>query len=381
MRQEDRLSFFFCEAGSKNAEGAAAVLRSIIYLLVSQQKSLVSKVLQVYKKVDPKLFEGPGAWYALRGIFLSFFPELRQEDTEGVTYFIIDALDECGEDLERLVSFISEASRLPGVKWLVASNRRADVAKHLKVGETRLHLDLGDCTAELTQAINNYIDWCASKLAHGLEGNGLREQIRRSLREKAGTTFREVTLALAELQAMPIFELPESLCRQASDRIQHLNPETRHLCCSVLATVAIAHRPLSRKELHALAGLSFNDTAEDIIRECDYFGIKGLTSFSVSQSAREFLSNDRLLFPNGFENEHSRVFMRSLTLMEASLHRDMYSLYDFGLLAVDIEVPGPNPLDAVGYACEYWIEHLVASNYDGPDINDGGALSAFLETK
>ncbi|KAH6628473.1 quinon protein alcohol dehydrogenase-like superfamily [Chaetomium tenue] len=344
LRQEDRLSFFFCEAGNKNAESAAAVLRSIIYLLVSQQKTLISKVLQEYKKAGPKLFEGLGAWYALRGIFLSVLPELRREHTEDVTYFVIDALDECGEDLERLVSFISEASGLPGVKWLVTSSRRADVAKHLEVGEARLHQDLDDCTGELTQAINKYIDWHASKLAHGTKDDDLREQICRSLREKARATFRDVTLALAELKAVPTFRLLRSLYRQASDRIQHLDQETRHLCCRVLATVAIAHRPLS-----------------------------------LNQSVKEFLSNDRGLFPNGLESEHRRVFMRSLALMEESLHRDMYSLYDFGLLAVDIEVPEPNPLGMVGYACEYWIEHLVASNYCGRDIRDGGALSAFLE--
>ncbi|KAL8371663.1 hypothetical protein RB595_001454 [Gaeumannomyces hyphopodioides] len=391
MREGDRLSFFFCEAGNKNADSAAAVLRGIMYLLISRRPSLISSsALEEHKRVGPKLFEGLGAWYALRDIFMGLLPDLG----EGVTYFVIDALDECDEELERLLSLVSESLVHPGIKWLVTSRRRADVGMHLGVGKTagRQGLDLDDCAEELTRAVDAYIDRCALELAQGERDGDQRRQIREGLRQKAGGTFQYVTLAVAKLRAVPPSEVlevlreaapdMEGLYRQASDRIQNLERDTRHLCRSVLATVAIAHRALNREELYALAGLpSDDDAAEDVIRKCDSFGIKGLTTFSVDQSAREFLLGDRVLFPDGFEADHRRVFLRSLALMESKLHRDMYGLGHPGSLAVDVKVPDPDPLVATGYAREYWIEHLVASGYHGRDTKDGGALSAFLEFK
>ncbi|KLU84065.1 hypothetical protein MAPG_03110 [Magnaporthiopsis poae ATCC 64411] len=403
MRPQDCLSFFFCEAGNKNADSAAAVLRGIMYLLVRQRPKLISSTaLEEHKRAGSKLFEGLGAWYALRDIFLDLLPDLRRE---GVTYFVIDALDECGEELERLLSFISKAAsaRSSGVKWLVSSRRRVDVARHLEVGKAagRQDLDLDDCSEELTNAVNAYIGRCACELAPDPRDDGRRQQICEGLRQKAGGTFQYVTLAVAKLRVVSTHEVldvlreaapdMEGLYRQASDRIQNLERETRHLCRSVLATVAIAHRPLNREELYALAGLPSSDgngngggTAEDIILKCDSFGIKGLTTFSLDLPAREFLLGDKVLFPDGFEGEHRRVFLRSLALMEATLRRDMYGLGRPGFLAVDMDRvpnPNPNPLAASGYACEYWIEHLVASSYHGRDTKDGGALLAFLESR
>jgi hypothetical protein len=369
-----------------------AVLRGLIYLLISQQSGLISHVLSEHENVGSKLFEGPGAWYSLRAIFLALLPEV-----ERVTYLVVDALDECGDDLDRLLSLIAETAKKPGtrIKWLVTSRRRADVTRRLEVGKAgRQGVDLDECTEELTRAVGAYVDRCAAELADGTDNDdGLRKQISEGLREKAGGTFQYVTLAVAKLKAVSTFEMVdvlreaapdiEGLYRQASDRIQHLERETRHLCRSVLATVAIAHRPLRHEELYALSDLPSNNAAaaDDIIRKCNSFNIKGLTTFSVDVSAREFLYGDRMLFPEGLENEHRRVFLRSLRLMEGTLRRNVYDLSNPGTLAVDIKVPEPDPLAAAGYACEYFIEHLVSSRYHGRDTRDDGALNTFLEFK
>jgi hypothetical protein len=102
----DRLAVFFCEAGNRNANSAVAVLRGLIYLLISQQSGLISHVLSEHENVGSKLFEGPGAWYSLRAIFLALLPEV-----ERVTYLVVDALDECGDDLDRLLSLIAETAK------------------------------------------------------------------------------------------------------------------------------------------------------------------------------------------------------------------------------------------------------------------------------
>lgn len=86
-------------------------------------------------------------------------------------------------------------------------------------------------------------------------------------------------------------------------------------------------------------------------------------------------------FPHGLESEHRRIFLRSLGLMETALLHDKYILDYPGSLAADIRVPEPDPLAAARYACEYWIEHLVASQYHRRDTQDDGALAILLEFK
>ncbi|KAL5320132.1 hypothetical protein ACEPPN_010933 [Leptodophora sp. 'Broadleaf-Isolate-01'] len=107
---------------------ATALLRGLIYLLVDQQPSLVSHVQASYDKTGKALFEDANAWVALTKIFSSILHDPNLDDT----YLIVDALEECVDDLPRLLDFIAQTSSISTrVKWVVSSRNWPEIEKTL----------------------------------------------------------------------------------------------------------------------------------------------------------------------------------------------------------------------------------------------------------
>jgi hypothetical protein len=98
------LAYFFCQATDARINNATAVLRGLIYMLVCQQPSLVSHVQKQYKQVGKKAFEDANAWFTLREIFVNILHDPNIDET----FIVINALDECLNDLPRLLSLIAE---------------------------------------------------------------------------------------------------------------------------------------------------------------------------------------------------------------------------------------------------------------------------------
>jgi hypothetical protein len=63
------LAYFFCQATNSRVSSATAVLRGLLYMLVSQQLSLVSHVRKKHDHAGKALFEDANAWVALTEIF------------------------------------------------------------------------------------------------------------------------------------------------------------------------------------------------------------------------------------------------------------------------------------------------------------------------
>ena len=59
--KSDLLSYFFCQATDSRINNATAVLRGLIYLLISQQPSLTSHVRKKYNYAGKSLFEDMNA--------------------------------------------------------------------------------------------------------------------------------------------------------------------------------------------------------------------------------------------------------------------------------------------------------------------------------
>ena len=85
------LSYFFCQATDSRINNAIAVLRGLLYMLVSQQPSLVSYIQKKYDHAGKALFEDTNAWIALSEIFI----DALQDPSLNDVYLIVDALDEC----------------------------------------------------------------------------------------------------------------------------------------------------------------------------------------------------------------------------------------------------------------------------------------------
>jgi hypothetical protein len=85
------VSYFFRQATDSRINRATAVLQGLLYMLVSQQPSLISHVRKKYDHAGKSLFEDANAWVALTEVFVDVLrdPSLR------ATYLGIDALNEC----------------------------------------------------------------------------------------------------------------------------------------------------------------------------------------------------------------------------------------------------------------------------------------------
>ncbi|CAI7650711.1 unnamed protein product [Penicillium pancosmium] len=139
------VSFFFCQATDIRINHANAVLRGLIFMLVDQQPSLISHVRRQYDKTGKKLFEDVNAWQALSKIFDNILndPLLRS------TYLVVDAIDECTADSDRLLDLlIWTSSAYSHVKWVVSSHSWPAIEDTLNtaIQKTKFLLDFNDMT-------------------------------------------------------------------------------------------------------------------------------------------------------------------------------------------------------------------------------------------
>lgn len=128
------LSYFFCQATDARINNGTAVLCGLIHMLVCQQPSLISHVCQKYDHVGGKVLEDANAWYTLSEIFVSIL----QDPSLNTTYLIIDVLEECVTDLDKLLRLIVEIMPTsPCVKWVVLSRNLLNIEEGLNRASQR----------------------------------------------------------------------------------------------------------------------------------------------------------------------------------------------------------------------------------------------------
>ncbi|KAK5651622.1 hypothetical protein OQA88_11797 [Cercophora sp. LCS_1] len=156
------LSFFFCQATDSRINNATAVLRSLIYLVVVHQPSLLRHVRSEYNHAGETLFKDVNTWDTLSKIFTSILgdPGLK------MTYLVIDALDECLADRVQLLKFITEKSAISSrVKWVVSSRNWQQIEERLKGATPKEVLSLELNAESVATAVNAYIRHKVDKLA------------------------------------------------------------------------------------------------------------------------------------------------------------------------------------------------------------------------
>jgi nucleoside-triphosphatase THEP1 len=123
------VALFFCQASDDRINNATAVLRGLIYLLVEQQPFLLTHVRQHYDKLGKKIFQDSNAWQALSEILTAILEDAKLQST----FIVIDALDECTQDLHLLLDLITEKSSCHShVKWIVASRNWPEIEEGLQ---------------------------------------------------------------------------------------------------------------------------------------------------------------------------------------------------------------------------------------------------------
>lgn len=386
------LSYFFCQATDSRINSATAVLRGMIFTLISQHPSLFSHIREKYDRAGKGLFEDANTWVALTEIFT----DIIQDQTMTSTYLVIDALDECITDLPKLLNFIVERSSIsPQVKWVVSSRNWPNIKERLEKARQNLSLELN--AESVSVAVKFFIQFKVRQLAEQKKyKDNARLIITDYLSSNANGTFLWVALVCKELVPISEWEVekmlkefPPELNALYKRMLDQINLRTAKLCKNILAIVSVVYRPITLDELASVADMPSRSSSdykdwEEIVGRCGSFlTLRDRTISFVHQSAKDFLlkeaSNDTFPFEAG--DVHYTIFSKSLQVMSKTLKRDIYSLSAPGISIDEVKQPDPDPLAATRYSCLYWVDHLIDCGIRGNTINDlkdGGSIDNFL---
>ncbi|KAJ4305589.1 hypothetical protein N0V90_001120 [Kalmusia sp. IMI 367209] len=368
------VSYFFCQATDSRINSATAVLRGLLYLLVGQQPALTAHVRKRHDQAGKAVFEDANAWIALTEIFA----DVLQDPNLDTTYILIDALDECVSGLSNLLDFVVEQSSASArVKWIVSSRNWPSIEEQLEQAGHLVRLSLELNAETVSAAVGVFVHHKVSQLARQKKyDEQTRDAVFKHLTLNADGTFLWVALVSQDLEKTAkrnvlkrLNSFPPGLNALYERMMQHIGAsDDADVCKRVLAIIALVYRPITLKELVAVA-----DSLEDVTDELELREIIGLCGsflalrkdaiYFVHHSAKDFLLAKAFadILPNGNKVTHRAIFVRSLAMLFKTLHKDMYRLEAPSTHVNDIKPPDPDPLAASRYLCIYWIDHLLDS--------------------
>ncbi|TEY24921.1 hypothetical protein BOTCAL_1346g00010 [Botryotinia calthae] len=388
---EIALAYFFCQNTDARINSAAAVLRGLIYMLLDQQQDLLLHLKKGYEKAGEHLFKDVNTFIALSEIL----KDILHDKSLKPTILIIDALDECEEDLLKLLRLIVlSVSEFPQVKWLVSSRNWPQIEEELGLIEQGMPLSLELNAQSVSVAVDWYVRDKVDKLARRkkkVEEN--RKAVESYLLENANGTFLWVALVCQELGEVELFMVSklqdyyppglDLLYVRMLEQIQHKKTDVAELCTQILAVMIVVFRPVTLDELKSLIILADEISLEEVIQHCGSFlVVRDKKIFFVHQSAKDFLSLKaaKTIFPNGISQVHNKVFLSSITIMSNTLKRDIYNLRHPGFPIDKVKQLDPDPLTYMRYSCMYWISHLMDENLKRKEhIQDNGNVHKFLK--
>lgn len=159
------LSYFFCSHQDENRNTGVAVLRTLLYQILTKRPRLAKHALSYFESTEgtqDTIASLETLWVIFRGLIND--PEL------GTMFCLIDGLDECDEVsrkflLERLAEFLIQSPVTPpaGFRLAIASRNVSGLQ-----GSTRVSLDLGK-NEETVSDVKHFISTRVKELSR-LEG-------------------------------------------------------------------------------------------------------------------------------------------------------------------------------------------------------------------
>ncbi|KAM0178843.1 hypothetical protein ACHAPC_008311 [Botrytis cinerea] len=388
---ESALAYFFCQATDTRINNAVAVLRGLIYMLLKKQPALLSHLQKRYEVAGEKLFKDVNTFIALSEIL----KDILQDKSLKPTILIVDALDECQNDLPQLLRLIvSSLSISSRIKWLVSSRNFPEIEEEIdqvKQGTTlSLELNAESVSAAIKWYVREKVDYLA-KRKRQIEEN--RNSIECYLLDNANGTFLWVALVCRNLERARLFTISklqdypselDPLYSRMIRQITHMEDiEAATLCLRILSVIVTVYRPITLDELSTLMGLDNEIPLEEMIKLCGSFlVVRNRSIFFVHQSAKDFLciKADRESFPLERKKVHTELFQSSMIAMSKALKRNIYDLNYPGFPIDEVKIPDPDPLLCIRYPSLYWVDHLRDGD---PEQNreytqDNGNIHAFL---
>ncbi|KAH8430209.1 Pfs, NACHT and WD domain protein [Aspergillus melleus] len=400
FQSSQSIAYFLCQATDPKLNNATGALRGLIYMMIVQQPHLIGNLRQRYEH-EPTLFESGNLFYSLSTVFENMI----HNSGHATMFLLIDALDECEVDLQRLIMLITKVrpNSPVNMKWIVSSRNREDIEQLMKLDDEEGKLSLELNARYVSDAVAAYIHDRTSRLKVLHRNKELLEKVKDQLLRKSDGTFLWVALVVQDLQEK---SNPKKILKALEEIPQGLTPlydrmvgqllkldDDCDLCILILAIMTLAYRPLHLKELCRLSGLheqeyGLTHLETAVIRCASFLTIRNGSVYFIHQSARHYLFNARgstAIFPAGHSAIHHRMFHESLQVLATKLRRNIYglSLEKPDIFASEIATcrPDPDPLFDLRYSCTYWLDHYLAANsksYDGIKPLENQEISQFF---
>jgi hypothetical protein len=341
--------YFFCSSGHQTRNTATAVIRTLLWQLLTKRPSL-SRLVEQYQ--DPP--ERMQALVSTQGTLWELFSKAIQVTELGSIHCVIDGLDECDDASARwlAVQFATLAQeKNNGVLNLLVVSRGMLDFGHVK----QIHLD-PDNDHNVAADIENFASAGISVLSRRLQlSDHFCSKIQGELLRKAGGTFLWVGYAMNELLAKEtslelqeaMDDLPTELPALYSRMLRRVASNKRETIVAMLNWIALAIRPLTPSELCAAITCQIpgdfdrSQYTSDLVTICQPFiSVQNGTVLLVHQSAKDYLLRKGRT-TDGFEED-----------LPTSIANAHLPLANACLDALE------TPFELTPYATEHWAGHF-----------------------
>lgn len=390
-------AFFFCQNTVPELSNAASIVRGLTFLLATEQPALRKHLARKYAEAGERLFEGfnvlPSLWTTLA--------DMAQDASVSRLYLLVDALDECQQDLLRtFLDLATSPTASRKIKWVFTSRNIRSIQEQLLHVDFSHHTSLEVNSSRVSEAVASFIRFKIDRLAAQKSYSKELQQLARvEMEARADGTFLWVALVCKELERVTarktlkaMQQVPTGLPQLYQRMLERIaadnDEEDRDFCEALLRAITVAQRPLHQTEIGHLAGLPSDviddpQAIEDLVRSCGSFLTtrEGIISF-VHQSAKDYFTTGSgcSIFPHTQPQEHEQLARRLLSSMSQMLKIDICDVRWPGTEvneAVDEVVCQCLPLH-VQYACYYWTDHVKEG---GMTLEDGGVVHEFLRAR
>ncbi|KAM0714008.1 hypothetical protein Q7P37_010972 [Cladosporium fusiforme] len=259
VEHSDRVIYFFCSSGDQNLGTATAVLRTLIWQLVTKNPQLTHHILSYFDVDCPDRTQSV---LSTKGVLWEMVTKLLSDESSDNPrhfYYVVDGFDECDtESMQWLALQFAQLEHLDTqIKLRVLIISRT--LHELRFME-QIRVD-PDNDEEVRKDIMTFAFVRVQELTRRLGlSDDFSRQIQDELIRKAENTFLWIGYAMSELLTKRtsaeitkvVSDLPLALPALYRRMVQCIPPDNRTLCIQALCSVVWALEPLTLEELTIL---------------------------------------------------------------------------------------------------------------------------------
>ena len=388
---------FFCQRDDTNSSEPRNILPTLIYKLAGISpgfRRIVAERLRSNQNLTAESMKDT--------LFLDFILSMPGQPNEHSLAFVIDALDECGNNQSRpdILKALTDAATLaPWLKIIITSRPEADIERFFNglAGSSHSSYDLATdqkANDDLRSFAHSQFESVASHWH--LPTPWPEESDFNSVISRANGLFIFIkTLVLALKQcADPEESLKEALRGSAGTGLESLyglyssilkvHSNIRGFWRMIVVITTAQYRPLCKEPLAKLTGVKPNivETLVDALSSLLYRGEGANGAIRVRHlSISDFFLSDRCHYQGDLREAHAQQGVACLEMMAKELRFNICKLNDSRLANTDVKDLQSrieeNVSDALQYSSLYWSNHLCFS----PSMinRDLRALEGFFE--